>query len=70
MQANKHRHEGQNSAIPNLFWRSHHSDALRREDAFLALPEEVELVGIGSLRCEIGGRLANCAEASIQCLGV
>ncbi|KAI8470848.1 MAG: hypothetical protein J3K34DRAFT_521030 [Monoraphidium minutum] len=42
----------QKSAVPNLFWRAHHTDALRRDERFVALmPEdEVELVGISSLR--------------------
>ena len=41
---------GGSGRIPNLFWRSYHHEALRREERYVALPEEAELVGHGSLR--------------------
>lgn len=38
--------------VPNLFWRSYHHEALRRDKAFVALPDEqdVQLDGHGALR--------------------
>jgi hypothetical protein len=39
------------TAIPNLFYRSMHHDALRLEDGYVALPQEPVLSGPESLRC-------------------
>jgi hypothetical protein len=43
-------------ALPNLYWRSVHTDSLRQEERFVALTgeEEVEINGPCSLRCVHG----------------